>query len=134
MTTRLASSSLRSRFIWTGAVIAIIALVSVVAIVAYRTAQREVLGSPEGRSTDVAAKPALGGSPAVSQTADFHSRQFGYSVRPAGSSWTPWEDLTEVVPEAEFGALLNGDVRFLVIPVSLLGREPRPEALDHALL
>jgi tetratricopeptide (TPR) repeat protein len=134
MTTRLASSSLRSRFIWTGAVVAIIALVSAVAIVAYRTAQREVLGSPEGRSTDVAAKPVLGGLAAASQSADFHSRQFGYGVRLAGSSWTAWDDLAEVVPEAEFGALLNGDVRFLVIPVSLLGLEPRTEALDHALL
>jgi tetratricopeptide (TPR) repeat protein len=134
MTTRLASSSLRSRFIWTGAVVAIIALVSGVAIVAYRTAQREVLGSPEGRSTDVAARPVPGGSPAASQPADFHSRQFGYSMRLAGSSWAAWNDLAEIVPEAEFGALLNGDVRFLVIPVSLLGFEPRPEALDHALL
>jgi len=116
-------------------VAAIIALVSGVAIVAYRTAQREVLGSPEGKSTDVAVntQPAQGASPAASQSADFHSRQFGYSVRLAGSHWTPWDDVADIVPDAELGALLNDDVRFLVIPVSLLGLEPRPEALDHAL-
>ena len=138
MTTRPTSSSLRRRFIWTGAVAAIIALVSAVAIVAYRTAQREVLGSPEGKSTDVSAKPAVGGLPAAKPIRGLPFAQFGYSVRLAGSSWTAWDDLAEVVPEAEFGALLddkkNGDGRFLVIPVSLSGLEPRPEALDHALL
>jgi tetratricopeptide (TPR) repeat protein len=134
MTTRPSSSSLRRRFIWTGAVVAIIALVSAVAIVAYRTAQREVLGSPDGKSTDVAAKPVSGGSTAASQSADFHSPQFGYGVRLAGSSWAAWDDLAEVVPEADFGGLLHDDVRFLVIPISRLGLEPRPEALDHAFL
>ena len=133
MTTRPASSSLRRRFIWTAAVAAIVALVSVVAIVAYRTAQREVLGSPDGQSADDSAKMQQAGAPAAGKSADLRSPQFGYSVRLAGSPWTAWADLAEVVPEAEYGTLIGDYARFLVIPVSLLGLEPRPEALDHAL-
>ena len=65
---------------------------------------------------------------------DFHSPRYGYKVNLSGTPWTQWESLPEVVPEAEWGALLGERGRFLVIPVSLAGLDPRPEALDHALL
>ena len=140
MTTRSASSSLRRRIIWTAALAAIITFVSVVSIVAYRTAQREVLGPADqqsgGNAASVAEQPAKASEnrAAANQTPAFHSPQFGYSVRLAESSWVPWGDLAEVVPEAEWGALLGDYGRFLVIPFSLLGLDPRTEALDHALL
>src|SRR5262249_55331969 len=141
MTTRSASSSLRRRFFWTIASAAIIALISLVAIVAYRTAQRGVLGADDGKPgsdiTATAARKADEASdnrPPTDRQAVFRSPQFGYSVSLAGSSWRPWDDLAEVVPEAEWGALADDDGRFLVIPVSLDRLDPRREALDHALL
>ena len=65
---------------------------------------------------------------------DFHSAKFGYAVALSGTPWTRWENLADVVPDAEFGALLNDYGRLLVIPISLATLDPRPEALDHALL
>ena len=51
-----------------------------------------------------------------------------------GTPWTQWENLAEIVPEAEWGALLGDRTRFLIIPISLAGLDPHPEALDHAML
>ena len=65
---------------------------------------------------------------------DFHSPRYGYSVSLAGTSWARWENLAEVVPEAEWGALLHDYGRLLIIPMALADLDPRPEALDHALL
>ena len=69
-----------------------------------------------------------------SQRGIFIRRRYGYSVSLAGTSWVRWENLAEVVPEAEWGALLHDYGRFLVIPIALADLDPRPEALDHALL
>jgi len=65
---------------------------------------------------------------------DFHSARYGYTVALEGTRWTRWEDLSQIVPEAEWGALLGEYGRFLIVPVSLGQLDPRPESLDHVLL
>ncbi|MDZ4821045.1 MAG: DUF3857 domain-containing protein [Planctomycetota bacterium] len=65
---------------------------------------------------------------------DYLSPRYGYRLRLADSNWRAWESLSEIMPEAEFGGSNGDDVRGLVIPISLLGRTPRFEALAFALL
>ena len=161
MATRSAASSLRKRLIWTLVSASIIALVSVAAIVVYRTTKigpegpiavatsDERSGENVGikpnsgatASTDRKAEPVASGNANQTSTAtiskpagDFHSSRYGYTVALDGTPWTRWEGLAEIVPDAECGALLNNYGRLLVIPVSLASLDPRPEALDHALL
>jgi tetratricopeptide (TPR) repeat protein len=65
---------------------------------------------------------------------DFFSSRHGYTLRLAGSKWQPWDNVSKVLPEAEWGAQIGNYARCAVIPVSLLGRHPRIEALTAALL
>lgn len=65
---------------------------------------------------------------------DFYSSRYGYRVRLKGTPWQRWENLAEVMPDAEFGAMMGANARALVVPVSFLGREPRLEATTAALL
>jgi tetratricopeptide (TPR) repeat protein len=101
----------------------------------------------DGNSTPPAVHPTIDGNvlpasavlPGNSTTGpkpagDFHSPRYGYSVSLAGTPWARWENLAEVVPEAEWGALLHDYGRLLIIPMALADLDPRPEALDHALL
>jgi tetratricopeptide (TPR) repeat protein/transglutaminase-like putative cysteine protease len=67
--------------------------------------------------------------------ADEHrSPRFGYRIALDRDLWHRWENLAEVVPEAEWGALAGEATRLLTIPVTLLDHDPRLEALTHALL
>jgi hypothetical protein len=65
---------------------------------------------------------------------DFHSPRHGYTLRLAGTRWQPWDNLREVLPDAEFGAMIGNYARCAVIPMSLLGRQPRLEAVTAALV
>ncbi|HTQ40673.1 MAG TPA: hypothetical protein VMJ32_16745 [Pirellulales bacterium] len=65
---------------------------------------------------------------------NFHSPRYGYSVTLNGTNWTRWDDLAAVVPEAEWGALLNNYGRFLVMPVVLADPAASPTEIDRALL
>ncbi len=149
MATRFASPSLRRRFAWTLASIAAIGLVSGVSMTIYRQARNAppapaVAAVPEVKPVNAAEKktdqktdrqPTQPEPPPGPKLAgDFHSARYGYTVALEGTQWSRWEDLAQIVPEAEWGALLNSYGRFLVIPVSLGDLDPRPEALDHALL
>jgi hypothetical protein len=52
---------------------------------------------------------------------DFHSPRHGYALRLAGTLWQPWDNLREVLPDAEFGATIGNYARCAVIPMSFLG-------------
>jgi hypothetical protein len=73
-------------------------------------------------------------TPGIVPAGNFHSPRYGYSVSLAGTAWTRWDDLTSVVPGAEWGALLKNYGRFLVIPVVLTDAATSDEAVDRALL
>ena len=157
MAMRAAGSSLRRRFAWTFASAAAIAAVSLVWIVVYNATKKQVLGPTTNvakadgakagtiepaneKSTDeqhrelAAAEKHSEQPPGPKPAGDFHSPRYGYEVTLAGTAWVRWENLAEVAPEAEWGALLKDYGRLLVIPLALNGLDPRQEALDQALL
>ena len=124
-----------------------IALVSLVWIIVYSATKKQMLHpnvevAQAGNSKSSAAEsPAPDAShetadqpPGPKPAGDFHSPRFGYAVKLADTPWVRWENLAEVVPEAEWGALLKNYGRSLVIPLALNGLDPRQEALDQALL
>jgi predicted Zn-dependent protease len=65
---------------------------------------------------------------------DFHSPRHGYTLRLAGTNWQPWDNLRELLPDAECGAMIGNYARCAVIPMSCLGRQPRLEAITAALV
>ncbi len=73
-------------------------------------------------------------TPGLVPAGNFHSPHYGYHVNLSGMAWTHWDDLTAVVPEAEWGALLKNYGRFLVIPVDLSDAVTSPAEVDRALL
>jgi tetratricopeptide (TPR) repeat protein len=83
---------------------------------------------------DEQTRQAVAAPPGPKPAGDFHSARHGYTVSLNGTPWTRWENLAEVVPEAEWGALLGNFGRLLVVPVSIEGLDPWPEAIDYALL
>ncbi len=128
MALRVAGSSLRRRFAWTLVSAAAIAAVSLVWIVVYSATKKQVLGPPtnvakadgakagtiessggtsaDDQHQDLAATENRGEQPLGPKPAgDFHSPRYGYEVRLAGTAWVHWENLAEVVPEAEWGAV-----------------------------
>ncbi|HEY2882523.1 MAG TPA: tetratricopeptide repeat protein [Pirellulales bacterium] len=148
---------MQRRFIWTLSCITIVALVSAVSMAVYRAKPAGDVGKPVARTAsglagaaatdshtagdNTAERAATGDSEttvdkptAAKPAGDFHSARFGYSLNLAGTPWTHWESLSEVAPEAEWGALLKNYGRLLVVPVALADLDPRPEALDSALL
>ncbi len=132
MATRSGSSSLRRRSIWTLASALFITFVSVVSITAYRSARKlplvSIAGSPQGNS-DTAESGANTDAPehlsGPKPAGTFHSPRYGYSVNLADTPWVRWENLAEVVPEAEWGALVGDYGRLIVIPLALNGLDPR---------
>ncbi len=64
----------------------------------------------------------------------FVSPRYGYSVDLSDTPWQPWENVREVAPDAEFGAVAGNYAGCAVIPIALAGREPRLEAVTAALL
>jgi Flp pilus assembly protein TadD len=161
MATRVAFPSLRGRFKWIVACTVAIALISIVSIALYYSPQpandqvatdravkpaNEIPADPEPAKVDDApsgekSRPARNQATVANYTAeaavkpagDFTSR-YGYKVSFAGTDWKHWDNLPQLVPAAEFGALYKNTGRFLVVPVPLGDLDPRPEALDHALL
>jgi Flp pilus assembly protein TadD len=150
------SSSLRRHFIWTIVSVVLVAAISIIWIAVYQAtksqlAQPAIVGNnsqgvplvehPDNKAplaTDepthdsaVAKAPRTSGAKPVGT---FHSPRYGYTVSLEGTVWQRWEDLAEIVPEAEWGALLKDYGRFLVIPFALGGIDVRQEALDQALL
>ncbi len=149
MAIRSRSSSLRRHFAWTLVTVASIGIVSVVSMAIYRHSKKaevapEVAVQPAAANGDSAGKiteqtaaastDVRGTISGAKLAGDFHSAKFGYKISLDGLPWTRWEDLAQVLPEAEWGALLDGYGRFLIVPVVLGELDPRPEALDHALL
>lgn len=142
MANRSGSSSLRHRFLWTIAVASLIAIGSVVAVVLQRAPSGEerppvlaVAAPGEGPPRQVAgAEQPVDQPPGPKPAGEYFSPRFSYSVELSGTPWKRWESLAELVPEADWGALLEPRGRFLVIPLLLGDLQPRLEALDHALL
>jgi hypothetical protein len=87
---------------------------------------------------DRAVQPAGGEfveqTPGSVPASNFHSSRYGYSLMLNGTAWTRWDDLSQVVPEAECGALLNNYGRLLVMPVLLADLTASPAEIDRALL
>ncbi len=73
-------------------------------------------------------------NPGVIPAGNFRSSRYGYSVNLSGTDWTRWTDLAMVMPDAEWGALLKNDGRFLVMPVQLADVNPSSEFVDRTLL
>lgn len=73
-------------------------------------------------------------NPGNTPAGNFRSSKFNYSVSLAGTRWTRWDDLTSVMPQAEWGALLKNYGRFLVMPVRLQDAESSAETVDRAML
>ncbi|MCC7083875.1 MAG: tetratricopeptide repeat protein [Pirellulales bacterium] len=154
--TRTSSPSLRRRLAWTLASVALIALVSLVTVSLSQHQARPPVPlvikaprEPTGAAVrNEAVKPAANENrkgprgevavadlpPGPKPAGKFHSAWYGYTVALSGTEWSRWENLGEVVPEAEWGALLGSYARLLILPVWLNGVDPRPEAIDYALL
>jgi len=60
------------------------------------------------------------------------SELFGYRVDLAESGWRAWEDTSETIPGADFGAQSSEGI-FFVIPLALLGSEPSDAAGFEAI-
>jgi hypothetical protein len=73
-------------------------------------------------------------NPGITPAGNFRSSRFNYAVSLAGTRWTRWDDLTSVMPQAEWGALLKNYGRFLVMPGQLPNAEASAEAVDRAML
>jgi len=73
-------------------------------------------------------------NPGAIPAGNFHSSRYGYTVTLVGTNWTRWNDLSSVMPEAEWGALLKNYGRFLVMPVQLSDEEASSESVDRTLL
>jgi hypothetical protein len=73
-------------------------------------------------------------NPGAVPAGNFRSQKYGYTVTLSGTRWARWNDLTAVMPDAEWGALLKNYGRFLVMPVQLADAETSPEEVDRALL
>ncbi len=154
MATHSTSPSLRRRFIWTIVSVVLFAAVSTVWIVVYQTTKTQLaqpviaesnsppsIDNPDdplaSTNTKPIHNPAVADAPRANgpkAAGNFHSSRYGYTVSLDGTAWHRWEDLAEIVPEAEWGALLKDYGRFLVISLPLGGIEVRQEALDQALL
>lgn len=72
-------------------------------------------------------------TPAGHFAEDFESPRHGYRVAVANSGWSPFDDLEQEFPEAEFGALQVA-TGFAVVPVWLAGESLEPDALAAGLL
>ena len=86
------------------------------------------------KMTVVGVAMVVAASEAAAPAGDFHSPDYAYSVRLAGTPWTRWHGLARDFPEAEFGAQLGLDSGLVVLPVNLLGTEPHLEGLNQAFL
>lgn len=92
-----------------------------------------VLAAGCSHSDSAVDTPASAPATKVATPAKFASSQFGYSVEFDQPGWNRWENVTDIVPEAEWGAT-RGDARLMVLPVALLDQDPRLEALTQALI
>jgi hypothetical protein len=72
--------------------------------------------------------------PGTVPAGNFRSPRFGYQVTLGGTRWMRWSDLSAIMPDAEFGALLKNYGRFLVMPVQLADADASPESVDRTLL
>jgi hypothetical protein len=78
--------------------------------------------------------PFIEQMPGTAPAGNYHSSEFGYSVKLNATPWTRWDDLRSVAPSAEWGALLGNYGRFLVIPVVLVDTSEPQEDVDRELL
>jgi len=68
------------------------------------------------------------------ELSDFVSTNYHYRVRLQGSDWRKWKTLAKDMHNAEFGVLHKKAGALGVVPISLMGQNPHPEALKQALL
>jgi hypothetical protein len=88
----------------------------------------------DSRTTGSTARNVEEQNPGSTPAGNYRSSQFNYAVSLAGTRWTRWDDLSSVMPQAEWGALLKNYGRFLVMPVRLPDTESSAETVDRAML